>query len=80
MLRRRHVGRRWSQSREEMEDVWEWRPAQGKTARYADCFVLRPQHNAPRLHNGQVRQTVYVKQVAVGHLADALGFRYALFA
>ena len=68
---RRLVGARWSRSKQEMEDEYEWRPRQGVLS--SEWFVLRPQHNAPRLHNGQVRQTLYVLQFHVQHLATKLG-------
>lgn len=38
-------------------------------------FELRPQHNAPRLHNGQVRQTLYVKTYKMPDLAEKLGLK-----
>lgn len=68
---RRQVGARWSRSKQAMEDEYEWRPRQGVLS--SDWFVLRPQHNAPRLHNGQVRQTLYVLQFHVQDLAGRLG-------
>jgi phage antirepressor YoqD-like protein len=68
---RRQVGARWSHSKQAMEDEYEWRPRQGVLS--SEWFVLRPQHNAPRLHNGQVRQTLYVLQFHVQHLATKLG-------
>ncbi|WP_087485522.1 phage antirepressor KilAC domain-containing protein [Brachybacterium massiliense] len=68
---RRVVAQRWSKSKGRMVDDYEWRPRQGVLS--SDWFVLRPQHNAPRLHNGQVRQTLYVLQYRVQHLATKLG-------
>lgn len=68
---RRSVGRRWSQGKGRMVDDFEWRPRQGRAT--SDWFVLRPQHNAPRLHNGQVRQTLYVRQFHADALAAKLG-------
>ena len=68
---RRSVGRRWSRSRGQLVDDFEWRPRQGVLSQ--DWFVMRPQHNAPRLHNGQVRQTMYVRQFHVDALAARLG-------
>lgn len=71
---RRFIGKRWSKSKQEMVDEHEWRARQGKES--SEWFVLRPQHNAPRLHNGQVRQTMYVKQFHVTDLAQKLGLVY----
>lgn len=68
---RRVVAQRWSKSKDRMVDDYEWRPRQGVLS--SEWFVLRPQHNAPRLHNGQVRQTLYVLQFHVQHLATKLG-------
>lgn len=68
---RRRIGKRWSSSKQAMEDEFEWRPRAG--IRAADWFELRPQHNAPRLHNGQVRQTLYVRQFYALDLAKRLG-------
>lgn len=42
-------------------------------ADYRSLFDLRPQHNAPRYHNGQVRQTLYVKASGSFLLANTLG-------
>lgn len=66
---RKHLGQRWSESHARMIDVYEWRAY----AEHADKFQLRPQHNAPRHHNGQVRQTLYVRAFALGKIADRLG-------
>lgn len=73
LARRKLIGERWSRSKGEMEQVWEWRAAQGARALHAHCFALRPQHNAPRHHNGQVRQTLYVVQWHAQELARVLG-------
>lgn len=67
---RANIGRRWSQSEERMVDVFEWRPY----AKHADKFQLRPQHNAPRHHNGQLRQTLYIKAFALPKLADLISY------
>ena len=66
---RKHVGQRWSDSHGRMVDVYEWRAY----AEHADKFQLRPQHNAPRHHNGQVRQTLYVRVFALPKIAERLG-------
>lgn len=68
---RRSVGKRWSRSKNQMVDEYEWR-ARADRASY-DWFKLGPQHNAPRLHNGQVRQTLYVKTFHMPDLAKRLG-------
>ncbi|WP_186314559.1 BRO family protein [Corynebacterium glyciniphilum] len=39
---------------------------------YRGLFTLRPQHNAPRYHNGQVRQTLYVAAPGSYLLANTL--------
>ncbi|UCR89283.1 BRO family protein [Mycetocola spongiae] len=53
---RKHIGRRYSVSKGHTEDVTEYWPA----AEHKAKFRLVPQHNAPRHHNNQVRQTLYV--------------------
>lgn len=68
---RRVVGSRWSTTKNRMVEENEWRARAGRKS-YA-WFELRPQHNAPRLHNGQVRQTLYVKAFHIGDLAKTLG-------
>lgn len=68
---RKLVGRRWSKRRQQMVEEFEWRPRQGQIS--SDWFVLRPQHNVARLHNGQVRQTLYVRQFHAAALASRLG-------
>lgn len=67
---RANLGRRWSEKEQRMIDVFEWRPY----ARHADKFQLRPQHNAPRHHNGQVRQTLYIKSTALPKIADLIEY------
>lgn len=54
---RQKNGARWSDSQQRMVEEYEWRAY----ADHAGKFILRPQHNAPRHHNGQVRQTLYLK-------------------
>lgn len=68
---RRAIGSRWSDSAGRMVEEFEWRPRQG--VRSSEWFEIRPQHNAPRLHNGQVRQTMYVLQFCADGLAAKLG-------
>ncbi|MEW1933078.1 BRO family protein [Rhodococcus sp. NPDC079359] len=57
---RTSLGERWSASKGRREEVFEHRARAGRVT--FDWFDLRPQHNAPRHHNGQVRQTLYVRQ------------------
>lgn len=71
---RRVIGQRYSKSKDRLEDIYEWRARQGKPS--SDWFVLRPQHNAPRHHNNQVRQTLYVRQFYANDLARKLGLTY----
>lgn len=70
---RRTVGSRWSGKKGRMVDECEWRAYAGKPT--SAWFELRPQHNAPRLHNGQVRQTLYVKTYKMPDLAEKLGLK-----
>lgn len=58
---RQKIGRRWSESQQRVVDEVEYRAS----AAHGEKFALRPQHNAPRHHNGQVRQTLYVRQPAL---------------
>lgn len=68
---RKFIGKRWSKTEQAMVDDFEWRARQGVVS--SEWFDLRPQHNAPRLHNGQVRQTMYLRQFFAEHLARKLG-------
>lgn len=68
---RRAIGSRWSDTAGRMVEEFEWRPRQG--VKSSEWFEIRPQHNAPRLHNGQVRQTMYVLQFRADDLAAKLG-------
>lgn len=68
---RRCIGKKWDKSKGCMVDEFEWRPRQG--TRYQEWFVVRPQHNAPRHHNGQVRQTMYLFSFHSEDLAAKLG-------
>ncbi|GAA1812646.1 antA/AntB antirepressor family protein [Nesterenkonia flava] len=67
------LGSRWSQSKQRLEAVHEWRAY----ANYITWFDLRPQHNAPRHHNGQVRTTLYVRQSHALDLAAKIGLTAA---
>lgn len=50
------IGRRWSKSHGKLVDEFEWRPY----ANHSAHFRLMGQHNAPRHHNNQLRQTLYI--------------------
>lgn len=69
VIYRKHIGRRWSESKKKLVDEYEHR-AYGA---FIDWFDLRPQHNAPRHHNGQVKQTLYVRQAFALQLAAKCG-------
>ena len=69
VIYRKHIGRRWSESKKQLVDEYEHR-AYGA---FIDWFDLRPQHNAPRHHNGQVKQTLYVRQAFALQLAAKCG-------
>lgn len=58
---RHRIGARWSQSQQRTVEEFEWRAY----ANHADKFSMKPQHNAPRHHNGQVRQTLYIHAAAM---------------
>jgi hypothetical protein len=53
---RKDIGRHWSAREHKLVDVYEWRCYADRT----EQFQLRAQHNAPRHHNNQLRQTLYV--------------------
>jgi DNA-damage-inducible protein D len=59
VLSRRTVDRRWSNSKQRLEPVYEWLPH----ASYLTWFTPKDQPEAPRLHNGQMRTTLYVTPV-----------------
>lgn len=56
VLYRRIIGTRWSNSRSRPVTEYQWLPRAG----YESWFSLRDQPDAPRLHNGQLRTTLYV--------------------
>ncbi|MDJ0337418.1 phage antirepressor KilAC domain-containing protein [Cryobacterium sp. PH31-O1] len=51
------IGKRWSNSRQKDVPEVEYRAASA----HGSKFRLMPQHNAPRHHNGQVKQTLYIR-------------------
>jgi DNA-damage-inducible protein D len=55
------IGKRWSQSQQKEVIDREYRAASG----HGGKFRLMPQHNAPRHHNGQVKQTLYIRSEAL---------------
>lgn len=63
------IGTRWSESKQEKVAEYEYRAY----AKFIDWFDLRPQHDAPRHHNGQVRQTLYVRQQFALEIAGRCG-------
>ena len=63
------IGERWSNREQRKVAEYEYRAY----SKYLDWFDLRPQHNAPRHHNGQVRQTLYVRQMFALQLAAKCG-------
>ncbi|OLT54878.1 hypothetical protein BJF89_01195 [Corynebacterium sp. CNJ-954] len=65
---RKSVTREFSNKAGQVVDRNEYRPYSD----YRNLFDLRPQHNAPRYHNGQVRQTLYVKASGSFLLASAM--------
>lgn len=69
LIYRKTVGREYSRKKEAVVDRNEWRPY----AWARDLFELRAQHNAPRYHNGQVRQTLYVRAATAHELARRAG-------
>jgi len=68
---RKTIGSRWSPTAQRVVQEYEYRARAGRAT--TDWFELRPQHNAPRLHNGQVRQTLMVKVFYVDQLARKCG-------
>lgn len=69
LVYRSPIGERWSESEQRKVTEYEYRAY----AKYLDWFDLRPQHNAPRHHNGQVRQTLYVRQQFALQIAAKCG-------
>lgn len=66
---KKHIETRWSNSKNQKVEETEYRAH----ARYLDHFSLRPHHKVPRYYNGQVRQTLYVKQGMAVSLARKAG-------
>lgn len=75
-IRRHALGDHWSTKRQRIVTDHEHRAVASKTSggqKTYNWFTLRPQHNVPRRHNGQVRQTLYVRQAHGVDLAKACG-------
>lgn len=66
---RTKVTEHYSSKRERIVDDNEHRAYAG----YLKFFDLRPQHNVVRYHNGQLRQTLYVRQAFALELASLIG-------
>ncbi|RRJ85939.1 hypothetical protein EG850_11170 [Gulosibacter macacae] len=70
---RKLIGQRWSGKQGRIVDEYEWRAY----AEHSHEFSLRAQHNAPRHHNGQVRQTLYVLAASMPRIAARIGLMAA---
>lgn len=72
VIYRKREGTRWSRSQGRQVAEYSWHAKAG----YATWFVERDQPEAPRLHNGQMRTTLYatpVGKVKVAELVTRLG-------
>jgi anti-repressor protein len=72
VIYRKREGTRWSRSQGRQVAEYSWHAKAG----YATWFVERDQPEAPRLHNGQMRTTLYatpVGKVKVAELVSRLG-------
>ncbi|WP_226351332.1 phage antirepressor KilAC domain-containing protein [Pseudonocardia sp. ICBG601] len=63
------IGTRWSRSQARPVTEYEYRPY--ANSRSFGWFELKPQHTAPRYHNGQLRHTLYVRQAHALSVAAA---------
>lgn len=63
-----HIGRRFSKSKNKLVDEFEWRAYAAK----ASYFRLFPQHDAPRHHNNQLRQTLYITPAGLQAVAKVV--------
>lgn len=75
-IRRHALGDHWSTKKQRIVTDHEHRAVASKTSggeKTYNWFTLRPQHNVPRRHNGQVRQTLYIRQAHGVDLAKACG-------
>lgn len=63
------IGRRFSKKAGKLVDEYEWRAY----ADYKHHFRLFPQHNAPRHHNNQLRQTLYITPTGAQAIQKLVG-------
>lgn len=66
---RKFIGERFSAKKGRKVEEWEYRNSADHKAK----FRLFPQHNAPRHHNNQYRQTLYVTPYGAQQIARLLG-------
>lgn len=66
---RKFIGERFSAKKGRKVEEWEYRNSADHKAK----FRLFPQHNAPRHHNNQYRQTLYVTPYGAQQIAKLLG-------
>ncbi|WP_051701542.1 phage antirepressor KilAC domain-containing protein [Mycetocola saprophilus] len=66
---RKFIGERFSTTKGRLEPVYEWWPMAGKK----HLFRLVPQHNAPRHHNNQLKQTLYITPAGKVEIARLFG-------
>lgn len=59
VIYRRHLGNRWSRKKKRLVPEYEWLAR----AQYRSWFTPKDQPEAPRLHNGQMRTTLYFNAV-----------------
>lgn len=71
IIYRLFIGERWSDKQGRKIPEYEWRARAGRVT--FGWFDLRPQHNVARHHNGQVRQTLYVRQFFALELSRKVG-------
>lgn len=71
LIYRRLIMKRYSKKQDRIIEEHEYRAY----ARYLDWFDLRPQHTVARHHNGQVRQTLYVRQEFALQIAEKVGLK-----
>lgn len=62
------IGKRWSEKQGQLVEEWEWRCYADRQA----FFRLIPQHRAPRHHNNQLRQTLYITPAGLTAIGDLL--------
>lgn len=65
---RRTLGQRWSRTNQRKEPEYQWLARAG----YEPWFTAKDQPDAPRLHNGQRKVTLYVNPVGKQRIAELL--------